>query len=88
MTPGISSISEAEQEAVKLAVSRLGVSSEDVRIISSEEAMWPDTSLGMPEQGIIYAQMLVEGYRVKLSINDRILEIHFGNGLARMRIRD
>jgi hypothetical protein len=49
---------------------------EEIKVISVEEVVWPDTSLGCPEPGKFYAQVLVPGYRVILEVGGRRVEVH------------
>ena len=55
---------------------RLGVPVENVHVVRVEEGYWPDTSLGCPEPGMAYAQVLVRGRRVVLEANNRTYEYH------------
>ncbi|WP_230742584.1 hypothetical protein [Methanooceanicella nereidis] len=79
---------ESLQEAIEMAKNKLskmlGAPQNTLAVISSEEITWPDTSLGMPEPGKSYAQMLVEGYRIVLSFGDKKYEFHIGNGMVKM----
>ncbi len=49
---------------------------EEVKIILVERVVWPDTSLGCPEPGMFYAQVLVPGYRIILEIGGKKVEVH------------
>src|SRR5690349_12842844 len=76
MTPSTSSGSEpatpsgglVEQAKADL-VKRLGVDAAAIKVISSAEVTWPDGSLGCPEPGMRYAQMLVNGNRTVLEVD-------------------
>lgn len=41
-----------------------------------EAVTWPDTSLGCPQPGILYSQILVDGYRVTLKANSAEFDYH------------
>ena len=41
---------------------------------------WPDTSLGCPEPGMVYAHVVTRGYRILLSYDGRIYEYHSDQG--------
>jgi hypothetical protein len=43
------------------------VSVEQVTLVSIEATTWSDTSLGCPKPGEFYAQVITEGYRLRLS---------------------
>ncbi|MES2635404.1 MAG: hypothetical protein V4669_20725 [Pseudomonadota bacterium] len=63
------------------AASRLGASPKgkgkvSVEVISAEAVTWADASLGCPRPDRVYTQALVEGYRVKLSVNGEVWDYH------------
>lgn len=45
---------------------RTRVSVTQITVKEIEEVTWPDSSLGCPERGKTYAQVLVPGYRLTL----------------------
>lgn len=45
---------------------RLKVNPADAKVISTQETTWPDSALGMPEPGMMYAQALVPGWLMVL----------------------
>ncbi len=47
-------------------VARTGAERSTIRVIHSEQVVWPDGSLGCPQPGQMYTQALVDGYRVIL----------------------
>jgi hypothetical protein len=70
-------MSPLEQARADLA-ERLGVAVDDVTVVSSEEVTWPDSSLGCPQPGMMYAQVLTDGSRMLLSAGGRTYEYHSG----------
>ena len=74
-------MSPLEQAKADLA-ERLGVPVDDVTVVSSEEVTWPDSSLGCPQPGMMYAQVLTEGSRILLSAGGRTYEYHSGGQRA------
>jgi hypothetical protein len=42
----------------------------------AEPVDWSDASLGCPEPGRVYAQVIVEGYRIVASVGERTVEVH------------
>lgn len=56
----------------------LGVTPDDIEIVTSEMVTWPDGSLGCPEPGMSYTQALVEGSKVVLRYEDRVYVYHAG----------
>jgi hypothetical protein len=57
---------------------RLGISPDDIEVVSAEEVTWPDGSLGCPEPGVSYTQALVDGSRAVLRYEDRAFVYHAG----------
>jgi hypothetical protein len=53
-----------------------------VEVDTAEPVDWPDAGLGCPEKGMMYAQMIVSGYRVRLKVGGVIHDVHVGNGRA------
>ncbi|MEK8024035.1 MAG: hypothetical protein AAB229_09535 [Candidatus Hydrogenedentota bacterium] len=67
----------AVRRAVELVMEAKNVRAEDVEVLSAEAVDWPDSSLGLPEPGMMYAQVITPGHRVRLKAKtDEILEVH------------
>lgn len=49
--------------------SRLGVSEDEIKVVSAEAKNWSDASLGCPEKGMMYAQVITPGYRIILEVD-------------------
>jgi len=56
--------------------SRLYIKREEIEVVSVERVTWPDTSLGCPEPGKMYAQVLTPGYRIVLKAGGKTYEYH------------
>jgi hypothetical protein len=56
-----------------------------VEIVSVEEATWSDSSLGWPEAGRSYAQILMSGYRVIASVSGKEYECRISGDMVRCR---
>jgi hypothetical protein len=54
----------------------LGVAQERLQPVLIEPMEWPDTSLGCPEPGEAYAQLITPGYRVVLMVDGKEYELH------------
>jgi len=81
--PGLSPISPlpapptpALTAAVTYLAGELGVPLEAVTAISFEPVEWPDASLGCPQPGMMYAQVVTPGYRILLEVDGVQYEIH------------
>jgi len=59
---------------------RLGVDADAIAVISAEMVTWPDGSLGCPQPGMGYAQVLVSGSLVVLQVNGVSYEYHSAAG--------
>lgn len=46
--------------------SRLGLSQDEISVVNADAVTWNDTSLGCPEKGKMYAQVLTPGYQIIL----------------------
>jgi len=55
---------------------RLNIPIEDIKLVKEEAVDWPDTSLGYPEKGMSYAQVITPGFRIKLKARDKLYEYH------------
>jgi len=62
--------------AVAYLAAELGISSENVTILVSEAVQWPDASLGCSQPGMIYAPVLIPGYRFLLQAEEKEYEVH------------
>ncbi|MBC7228094.1 MAG: hypothetical protein H5T61_12840 [Thermoflexales bacterium] len=66
--------------AVMAAVRRLAeqrdIPPEEIAVASWEPVDWPDTSLGCPEPGMMYAQVIVPGYLVILDVHGELYRVH------------
>jgi hypothetical protein len=47
-----------------------------LRVTLAEAVTWPDGSLGCPQPGRQYTQVLVEGYRIRILVAGTTLEYH------------
>ncbi len=61
-----SGASEPVARAVADLASRLGISEAQVRVVSIEAVEWPDSSLGCPQPGMDYLQVITPGFRILL----------------------
>jgi hypothetical protein len=76
---------EAPEVAMELrakVAERMGLSADSLTALSVEPMTWRDASLGCPEPGKMYAQVLTDGYKVVYEDagGDRI-EVHAAEGL-------
>ena len=67
------------ERAVYQLARELGIDYSMIRVISFEKTTWPDSSLGCPQPGEVYLQVLTAGYLIRLSVNELDFELHTGD---------
>lgn len=55
---------------------RLKLPLDQITVISAETVTWPDASLGCPQPGMMYAQVLQAGMRILLSAEGHTYHYH------------
>ena len=73
MTPQLQAIVQAARAD---AARRTGYDTAALNVTSAEAVIWPDSSLGCPEPGMMYAQALVPGYRIRIQAGSELLDYH------------
>ncbi|MGQ9516972.1 MAG: hypothetical protein ACUVT1_06880 [Anaerolineae bacterium] len=68
-----------EQARQELA-GKLGVSPARIQVVKAEPILWPDTSLGCPQPGMMYAQVITPGYQFILEYEGKQYDYHAGRG--------
>lgn len=58
------------------AAAVLGVEQDEIELAEVAEVEWPDASLGCPESGMMYAQVITPGYRVIVRAAGETFEYH------------
>jgi len=66
----------AVERAQKFLANSVGIAAVDIQIEEVEAVDWPDGSLGCPESGQMYIQVITPGYRVRMRSGDRTYEVH------------
>lgn len=75
--PGVQGLIETARADLS---ERLVVPINTIVIVEMASVVWPDGSLGCPEEGMQYAQVLTPGYLIRLQSEDRIFEYHASKG--------
>lgn len=68
-----------EQARQELA-GKLGISPARIQVVKAESVFWPDTSLGCPQPGMMYAQVITPGYQFVLEYEGKQYDYHAGRG--------
>lgn len=66
------------QAAVEALALQLGTTPDQIELVEVESVEWPDASLGCPEPGMQYAQVVTPGYRIVLRSGEDTFEYHAG----------
>jgi len=74
--PGSSETEAAARAAVAFLATKLSIPPGQIAVASAEPVSWPDTSLGCPQPGMAYAQVVTAGYRMVLSVAGQSYEVH------------
>jgi hypothetical protein len=61
---------------------RVKVDPRDFKLVEVSPVEWPDASLGCPEKGMVYAQVVTAGHRVILGTGDNRYEVHVAGDKA------
>jgi len=76
-TPDDSSRSNVTvRAAINDLATKLKIAPEKIQVVSVEEVDWPDTSMGCPQPGMFYAQVIVQGYRIVLAAEGKQVVYH------------
>lgn len=55
---------------------RLGVDASQIAVLEAREVTWPDTSLGCPEEGVVYEPSAQVGLLIRLGVNRQMYFYH------------
>jgi hypothetical protein len=64
------------QNAIAAAAAKLGAATDSLKLIYASQRDWPDSSLGCPEPGKFYAQVITPGWIVLIGGSGEVLEYH------------
>ncbi len=73
-----STLEEIVEQARRDLAARLGRAVAEIRVVEARAVTWPDSSLGCPEPGRMYLQVLTPGYRVILEVEGQRYAYHAG----------
>lgn len=69
-------------QAINDLAQQLAVSADDIRILSVESVVWPDSALGCPQPDMMYMQVLQDGARIRLQVADTVYQYNSGGATA------
>jgi hypothetical protein len=71
-----SAASQAIDPARADLAARLSVPLDQVQLVSAEAVDWPDASLGCPQPGMMYAQVITRGFKLTFQVNNQQYTYH------------
>lgn len=78
-------LTPVEEAAVAQLAESSGISPDDITVVSTEEAEWPDGCLGIQMEGLMCTQVIVPGFHIVLEANGR--EVEYRTNEDGMQIR-
>ncbi len=79
-TPTASGLQNLIEKAKENLAQRLSISVTQISLVEATEVVWPDSSLGCPQEGMAYAQVLTPGYLILLEYSGTTFEYHASKG--------
>jgi hypothetical protein len=80
-TPDISGMENLIEKAKNNLAQRLSVSISEINLVDAKAVTWPNASLGCPQEGMFYAEVLTPGYLILLSTGGMEYEYHAGRSM-------
>lgn len=77
--PKVLTKSDYVDKAVKDLAVKLNVDKSQITIESADEHNWNDASLGCPQKGKFYAQIIIPGFTINLSYSGTTYSYHAGS---------
>ena len=73
-------LSPTQEEAVNTARTELasvvGVAAAEIELNQVNPMVWPNSSLGCPEKGMMYLDVITSGFRVEFDVGSKIYQVH------------
>jgi len=63
-------------KAIADLTQRLSIPATQIKLVEATPVVWPDSSLGCPQPGMAYTQVLTPGYLILLEADGKIYEYH------------
>jgi hypothetical protein len=75
MNTPVSGSSQASR-AIQLVAEHTGIPAEQLTVVAQEEVDWPDSSMGCPQPGLNYLQVITPGVRILVEGAGRTFYVH------------
>lgn len=69
-------LQDVVNQAISELAEKLGISSDEINLISAQAVVWSDSSLGCPQPDMNYLMVLTDGYRIVLTVDDEPYYYH------------
>ena len=76
-TPTLQGLTEKAKEDL---TKRLNIATTQITLMEAKSVIWSNSSLGCPQPGMMYAEVLTPGYLIILSVSAKNYEYHTGKG--------
>ncbi len=70
------------EQAKRDLAQRLSIEITEISLIETREVVWPDASLGCPQPGMVYTQVPVNGFLIRLGVGKEMYFYHSGGSEA------
>jgi len=82
---GLQSLIDKAKEYLSI---RLSIPISQIQLADARDVVWSNSSLGCPQPGMAYAEVLTPGYLIFLNVNNKDYEYHAGKSIKRMTLED
>lgn len=79
-TPDTSGMESLIEMAKRDLAQRLSISVDEISFVEAKPVVWSDSSLGCPQEGMGYMQVLTPGYLILLEHTGKTFEYHASMG--------
>jgi len=79
-TPNTPNLQSLIEKAKADLAQRLSISVDQINGIEAQAVIWSNSSLGCPQPGMMYTEVLTPGYLILLNANGQDYEYHAGKG--------
>ncbi|RMF31663.1 MAG: hypothetical protein D6759_09685 [Chloroflexi bacterium] len=79
---GLMTLEEALALAKETVATQTGIAEAAIEVVNAVAVRWPDTSLGCPQKGVMYLQVITPGYRILLRAGGQEYDVRVGHNRA------
>ena len=76
MTPSAPGMQSLIKKIKEDLAKRLSITTAEIKVVEFSDVIWPDSSLGCPQKGMAYLQVLTPGYLILLEYANKQYEYH------------